>query len=402
MIRLVAVVVGALVASIASAQNITSTIGFSNGDGLPAGAAKLIPAGMDCDASGAVWIGDWQSMRLRRVDPSGVIDTVPVVGSPSLGAGVAVGLGGIVYAADPFAHVVYRDVGGAATIYAGTKNVAGSGGDGGQAAAAQLSSPQGLAVDAQGNLLIADTSNQKIRRVDLATGIISTIAGGSPACSSGPCDGPASGARLSLPADVAVDPITQAIWIVERLGHRVRVVRCVGGPCTISTAAGTGAVGNSGDGGLAVNAILSTPSAVEVARDGTVYIADSGNHVVRAIGPDGIIRRVAGTGIAGVGDDGPALSSRLSTPRVLALCGGKLLIGEQGTANRIRALDLTAAAPATATATTAATATVTSTVPLPPATATKTNTPINTPTNSSTPTQTRTATPTCGCCSQCG
>ena len=400
--RIAAVAVVTACVSMARAQTITSEIGDSNGDGYGRHVARLSPASMGCGPGGLLTVGDERAYQLRQVNLAADGETSTLVGTGSQYGGVAVAPDGTIYASDPFMGLVWR-IGGPlqppAAPYAGSQGNVGFGGDGGPAMAAALNSPMGLALDSAGNLYIADSSNQRIRRVDAVTKVITTVAGGG-ACADNVCDGgPATSGRMAIPIGVAVDPITGDVYVADRLQHRVRAVRRATG--TIATVAGTGAPGGGGNGGLATAAQVNTPNDVAVGPDGSLYIADTRNNAVRRVRPDGIIERIAGTGQAGAGADGPAATSKLDLPRTVEWCANKLWVGEQGLTNRVRAIDL-GAVPATPTA---ALPTATHTATNPP---TATSTPVltatrtHTPTPAYTATRTMTATPTCSCCNQCG
>lgn len=398
---MMSVAVALLVGTAAQAQIITSVVGHWAGDGYPPAVARLSPAAIGCGPGGtSLVVGDERVFRLRLVDllPGGVVDTYPVAGGSPY-AGVAVAPDGTIYASDPFTHRVYRlpAGGGPAMVYAGT-GVGGFAGDGGPAAQAQLNAPLGLALAADGNLYIVDSANQRIRRVDPG-GVITTFAGGATSCADGVCDGGLpTAARLAIPMGVAVDGMTGDVYVTERLGHRVRVVRRATN--RIYTAAGTGGYGLNGDGGLATAATLTQPSDVAVGPDGTLYIADTRNHAVRRVRTNGIIDRLAGTGQAGAGDDGPAANSRLDTPRTVEWCSGRLWVGEQGAVPRIRAVDVGAQSSPTISSTPTETMPPVATATVPP---TRSWTPTSTRTSTATwtPTITPTMTPTCGCCLQC-
>ena len=215
--------------------------------------------------------------------------------------------------------------------------VAGSGtagfaGDGGVATDAQLNHPEGVAVDPAGNVLVADTRNNRVRRVS-PDGTIAAVAGdgGTGLFGDG---GPATRARLTAPDGVAVDSSGQ-ILIADTGNHAIRRIDREG---TITTIAGRGAPGFSGDGGAATDAALNTPTSVAVARNGDVFIADQHNHRLRRVRPGGRISTFAGTGVeASSGDGGPAVDASLSFPGVvLALRGGEVLVSESGSGNRVR------------------------------------------------------------------
>jgi sugar lactone lactonase YvrE len=223
--------------------------------------------------------------------------------------GIAVDGAGTVYFCDHGNHRVRRiTTDGRIGTVAGT-GTAGSRGDNGPAIAAQLNNPREVAVDGDGTVYVADASNHRVRKIT-ADGKISTVAGTGVGGTSGD-GGLATAARLNGPFGVAVDS-AGVLWIAECNGHRVRKVTPDG---KISTAAGTGRAGPAGDGGTAVAAQLNRPFGVAVDGAGHLYIADADNHRVRKVTPDGKISTVAGTGKAGFeGDGGPATSAKLDFP----------------------------------------------------------------------------------------
>jgi sugar lactone lactonase YvrE len=194
---------------------------------------------------------------------------------------------------------------GTMTTIAGSGR-AGSAGDGGPATSAELDGPQAIAVDSAGDVFIADSGNNRVRRVDLS-GIITTIAGsGQPGF--GGDGGPATQARLNAPAGVAIG-FGGAILIADSGNNRVRVVAANG---TIATFAGTGDMGYAGDGGPATSAVLDGPQCLAVDSNDNVFVADTLNDRVRRIAVDGTISTVAGTGNQGFsGDHGPATDASL-------------------------------------------------------------------------------------------
>jgi RHS repeat-associated protein len=207
-------------------------------------------------------------------------------------------------------------------------------GDGGLATQAGMT-PRGVATGPDGSLYIADQGNHRIRRVSPG-GIISTVAGSGSGAGFGGDGGPATQARLSSPDDVDIAP-DGSLYIADQGNYRIRRVDPEG---TITTVAGTGTRGTSGDGGAAIAAQLEYVEAVEVATDGGLYVAQYGpfgsNSFVRRIGPDGVITRFAGGGGGFCGDGGPATNACLSYPRGLAVgSDGSVYIADENN-RRIR------------------------------------------------------------------
>jgi sugar lactone lactonase YvrE len=275
-----------IITSIAGSTAIVSNVptlefGYS-GDGAAANLAELAgPAGVKVDSSGNIYIATYADNRIRVVNAKGIINT-----------------------------------------FAGNSGY-GFAGDGGSALSAQLSSPRGIALDSSGNLYFADRWNNRIRKI--AGGTITTIAGNGQANYGGD-GGAAISAQLSYPAGVAADNAGN-LYVSDLLNNRVRVVTPTG---TISTYAGTGAAGFGGDGGAAVSAQLNQPAGLAVDSAGNLYIADSYNAVVRKVTPQGVISTVAGTGTEGYsGDGGAATKAALMAPLGVAVdASGNLYIAD--------------------------------------------------------------------------
>src|ERR1039457_3961101 len=241
-------------------------------------------------------------------------------GGPALAAqfsniqGIAVDRLGNLYLSDTSNHRVRKVSGGIVTTIAGT-GVAGYGGDGGSALNAQLNFPYGLALDSAGNLYVADLGNQRVRRIG-TDGVIVTIAGTGRKASS-PDGAAALDTSLLSPRTVAVDA-TGNLYIAEFEGHRVRKLTPNG---RLSTVAGTGVAGWSGDGSRAAAAQIDYPAGMAFDRAGALYFADSGNHVVRKLYADGTIGSL-GTAFGG----NPGLA--MSTPAAIAVDpAGTLYVG---------------------------------------------------------------------------
>jgi DNA-binding CsgD family transcriptional regulator/sugar lactone lactonase YvrE len=259
--------------------------GFS-GDGGPALQAQLAiagagggaidrgTAGLAIDRAGNLFITDTGNNRIRKVTPGGLISTVATVLEPR---GCAVDEQGALFVAETAANrVVKVDPNGAQSIVAGTGR-AGFSGDKGPATSAELSAPEGLAVDQQGDLYIADAGNDVVRKVT-PDGVITTVAGNGNTGSAGD-GGRAVAAELFIPTGLAVD--THGIlYIADSANNRVRRVDLAG---NISTLAGTGRAGFRGDNGPAPDAELTDPVALAVDSAGNLYIADLGNNRVRLV-----------------------------------------------------------------------------------------------------------------------
>ena len=216
------------------------------------------------------------------------------------------------------------DPSGAITTVAGTGET-GDGGDGGPATEAQLNDPAGIALDDEGNLYIADKGNSRVRKVD-TSGSISTVAGDGTAGFSGD-EGPASEASLDAPVDVAVDT-SGNLYVSDSGNHRVRKVNAESG--AISTIVGDGSRYSSGDGGAATEAGVGSLKGVFVDDAGTVYFVDNGR--IRQMNLGGVVSKVAGSGNLSdpLGDGGPATDARLSAEDVVVDSYGNIFVADIG------------------------------------------------------------------------
>ena len=273
------------------------TAGYA-GDGGAATSAELqTPGGVAVDSSGNIYIADTFNYRIRKVTVStGIITTVAGNGtsgysgdggaatSAELGypSSVAVDGSGNIYIAD-YTNSRIRKVTvstGVITTVAGN-GTAGYSGDGSSATSAELNYPWGVALDSSGNIYIADTSNSRIRKVNVSTGVITTVAGDGTAGFSGD-GGSATSAELYFPFGLATDSGNN-LYIADFDNCRIRLVTVASG--TISTAAGDGTCGYGGDGGTAISSELNSPIGLTVSAAGNLYIADTYNNRTRSAVP---------------------------------------------------------------------------------------------------------------------
>ena len=293
-----------------------------------------LPAGLAFDAAGDLFIADTGDNVILEVNVDGIVSVVAGSGAQGFGGdggaatsalldypvGVAVDSNNNIYIADTHNNRIRKVSSGKISTIAGT-GVAGYSGDGAAATAATLSYPTALAVDSNNNVYIADTNNHCIREITGTT--INTVAGnGSPGYSGD--SGLATAAGLDSPYGVAVDSAFN-IYIGDTHNQRVRMVTFATGK--ISTIAGTGVKGFNGD-GLATTAELALPSGVAAGGIGIVYVADSDNDRIRLIS-GGQITTIAGSGNEGyTGDSGASTSAELDTPRAIAFQGSTVAFSD--------------------------------------------------------------------------
>ncbi|HTS38123.1 MAG TPA: chitobiase/beta-hexosaminidase C-terminal domain-containing protein [Candidatus Solibacter sp.] len=318
------------------------TAGFSGDGGAAISAELYFPSGVAVDSADNLYIADYQESRIRKVTAStGFISTVAGNGilgyagdgGPALNAefdyvyGVAVDASANIYIADYLnSRVRAVNTGTTAVTIAGVTiqpgniaTIAGTGtagfsGDGGAATSAKLNGPISVAVDASGNVYIADSLNFRIRKVTASTGHIATIAGNGVDGYSGD-NGPATSAELNYPDGVGVDSAFN-VYIADTYNARIRMVSSYG---VIFTLAGNGHQGYAVNGGAASQAELYYPRAVAADPGGNVYIADEYNNRLRAV-DSGLIYTLAGNGTEGYsGDGGPADNAELNIPGGVAV-----------------------------------------------------------------------------------
>ena len=315
-------------------NNIITTVAGNGSQGpyVEGGAATnsslYSPSGVALDAAGNLYIADRGNNRIREVGANGIISTVAGNGTNGYSGdggaatnanlnspyGVAVDSSGNLYVADTGNHRIRKVAANGVISTVAGKGTAAYSGDGGTATNASLNSPYGLAVDSSGSLYVADTGNQRIRKV-AASGSISTVAGKGGAGYTGD-NGAATNANVNSPYGVALDAFGN-LYIADRSNNRIRKVATNG---IITTVAGETGAGYSGDGGAATSASLYYPGGVAVDLSGDLYIADTDNNGIRFVNTNGIITTAAGNGAAGYsGDGGAATNAGLDLPSGAAL-----------------------------------------------------------------------------------
>lgn len=320
--------------NICTLVGIGGSLGF-NGEGLPAHESMLYwPTALRFAEDGRVYVADFNNWRIRELTADGLLRTVGgdgqhqgskdgmLVGETSLDNPIDLRFlpdGSWFVLPLHEARVARVDAAGVLHHYVGT-GFAGFGGDGGPAADAQLSEAAGIDVAADGTLYIADTYNHCIRYVT-PDGTIHMLSGlGLPGYAGD--GGPAEGALYSYPG--AVHLHERSLYVADSENHVIRRIDL--DRRTIETVAGLGAGGYTGDGGPATGATLSSPQDVIVGPDGALWIADSGNNVVRRVGADGVIETVAGDGeYRFAGDGGPAREASFGYPVDLVFDGAGTL-----------------------------------------------------------------------------
>jgi len=303
----------------------TGTGGY-NGDGIPANTAELNnPEGVARDSAGNVYIADPYNCIIRKVDTAGNIGTVAGIpssctyggdGGPATSAnlyypaGVAVDSSNNLYIADNYNHIIRKVSGGTITTVAGTPQTPGYSGDGGPATSAKLTSPQDMKVDSAGNIYIADYNNQRIRKVSAASGNITTVAGNGAGGFSG--DGIATQNSVYYPGGIWLDA-NDNLFFADQYNHRIRMVD---GGGTMTTVAGNGTPAFAGDGGPAISASLYYPLGVYVDGTGNLFITDTYNFRVREVNAFAAIGRSTGSLAFGLSPVGTT-----ATPQAVTLSG---------------------------------------------------------------------------------
>jgi len=347
----------------------TGSSGYSGDGGLAASAKFNKPRGVFADEAGYIYIADTDNHRLRMVDAAtGIItlvagsgnnnydqgsdeDVSPLSAHLNKPRGVYVDASGNIYIADTENCMIRKvdvstnKINRVAGATDGTNPLCGWSGDGGLAINTRLNKPRGVWVDASGNIYIADTENNRIRMVDATTKIITTIAGNGGSSYTGD-NGRAIDAELHKPNGVVVD-VSGNIYIADTDNNAIRMVYDEAGTMNITTVAGTGSGGYSGDDMPATSTTLHKPRGVWLDESGNILIADADNNRVRMVYDDGgtlMITTVAGNGSGDYsGDDGPATLASLKKPHAVcvyeALAPAYLVIADPSN-HRIREVNL--------------------------------------------------------------
>ena len=345
----------------------------SGGDGSAATSAQIdYPTHTAMDASGNLYFGDYANNRIRKVNTSGIMSTVAGNGSTIYagdGSGaLATGISGTAgIAVDGAGNIYYSDYGNSAIRKISTSGIVttvtgngttGFSGDGGPATSAVINVAWGLAFDGAGNLYFADRYNSRIRKIS-TSGIITTVAGTGTTGYTGD-GGPATAAEIGTPIDVTVDA-SGNIYFATWTDYRVRKVDYNG---IITSVAGNGTSGYTGDNIAATTSEINNPIGIGVDAAGNIFIGDYGNNRIREVNTSGTITTIAGTGVAGYnGDDIAATSAQLKSPYGVSVYGqGNIYICD---AMNYRIREITAVAPTPVAAITGpSTVCVGSTIPL--------------------------------------
>jgi len=316
------------------------TMGYTGDGGAATSAQIFSAPSICSDKAGNIYFADHGNRVVRRISPSGIITTFAGNGTAGYSGdgglavnaqfgyprGVCSDQNGNIYITDVDGRIRKVNAAGIITTIAGN-GIFASTGDGGLATSASLASPCGMATDAVGNLYVAESAGYRVRKIDV-NGIITTVVGNATTMDPYGDGGLAVDARLQSPVDVAID--NQGNLYIADVGHsRIRKVDKNG---IITTLAGNSTTGYSGDSGPATAASLNNPSGVAVDNFGNVLIADTRNAVIRKVSSNGIITTVAGTGTHGYsGDGGSALKAQLDNPTSVELdAAGNLYIGCSG------------------------------------------------------------------------
>jgi FG-GAP-like repeat/NHL repeat len=324
------------ITSTAAVTTLAGSPGLSGSvDGVGRAARFNRPAGIAVDAAGTVYVADSNNHTVRTIAPDGTVRTIAGLAGVSGGVdgignaarftspnGVAIDGSGILYVADTFNHSIRKIVpGGAVTTLAGLSGISGS--SDGSGSAARFTAPHGIAVDSGGTVYVTDTGNRTIRKIT-AAGLVTTVAG-SPTGELGILDGTGAAARFLAPEGISVDGagILYVAESVTPLSFKISiagsVIRKITSDAAVTTLAGLPGVNGSVD-GTGGAARFSSPSGVAATAGGTLYVADTGNNLVRSIKPGAVVTTFAGSMVQSAGGaDGVGDAARFNGPRGVAV-----------------------------------------------------------------------------------
>jgi len=269
------------------------------------------PSGVAVDASGNVYVADTNNHRIRKItltsrevstiagSTEGFADDAGTSAKFDWPSGVAVDAAGNVYVADFYNHRIRRII-----LTSREVNTLAGGGN-----PAQFNHPVGVAVDSSGNVYVADYGNHRIRKITLTSREVNTLAGSGTA---GSADGLGTAAQFRNPTGVAVDAKGN-VYVADFSNNRIRKITSGG---EVDTLAGTGTPGSKD--GAGTSAQFNEPTGVALDAEGNVYVADSGSHLIRKITPEGVVSTIAGSGTAGFKDDA-GTEAQFNTPKGVAV-----------------------------------------------------------------------------------
>jgi serine/threonine-protein kinase len=312
----------------------TGSQGFA--DGAATAAQFSTPNGVAVDAQGNVFVADTGNSRIRRITSAGAVTTVTGSGAAQFDGprGVAVDKSGSVYVADTRNNRIRKiSADGSVTTFAGSDSP-GLGGGGladGQGSAAQFRLPDGVALDGNGDVFVADTGNNRIRKIT-PDGRVTTIAGSGDASAGGFADGPAATARFNAPRGIAVDAEGN-VFVADTFNQRIRKITPTG---VVSTLAGSGDQGTAN--GAAAAARFSNPDGIAIDASGNLFVTDNSSFRVRKITPAGLVIDLAGSAKEGFLDGAPG-AAQFDFPAGLAVDGAGTVYVADASNNRIRKIE---------------------------------------------------------------